>query len=82
MHPPPPPPPSSVEAASPDRYRQFMAILCGYIVEKQQEVQGEDLPFDLVFVSHVKLIYCTVYTCRNYAMHTYIAIHSYNYMYI
>ena len=39
------------EAASPERYRQFMAVLCGYIVEKQQEVQGEELPFDLVFVS-------------------------------
>ena len=41
----------TVEAAGPDQYREFMAILCGYIVEKQREVQGEELPFDLVFVS-------------------------------
>ena len=38
-------------AASPEHYKQFMAVLCGYIVEKQREVQGEELPFDLVFVS-------------------------------
>ncbi len=44
-------------AASPEHYRQFMAILCGYIVEKQREVQGEELPFDLVFVSYYTTIY-------------------------
>ena len=69
----------SVEAAGPDCYKQFMAVLCGYIVEKQQEVQGEDLPFDLVFVSYVyEKDFCTsirvllyVYASYEYIMLTY-----------
>ena len=48
-------------AASPERYKQFMAILCGYIVEKQREVQGEELPFDLVFVSHYSTSQMQIY---------------------
>ena len=46
-----PPPPFPVEAAGPEMYSEFMQVLCNYIVEKQRQVQGEELPFDLVFVS-------------------------------
>ena len=48
-------------AASPESYKQFMAILCGYIVEKQREVQGEELPFDLVFVSQYSTSQMQIY---------------------
>ena len=51
--------------ASPEHYKQFMGVLCGYIVEKQQEVQGEELPFDLVFVS-----------CHNHLCNTYMCMYS------
>ena len=51
-------------AASPECYKQFMAILCGYIVEKQREVQGEELPFDLVFVSHYSTSQMQIYMPR------------------
>ena len=37
--------------AHPQNYHQFMAVLCSYIVQKQREFQGEELPKALVYVS-------------------------------
>ena len=64
-------------AASPEHYKQFMAVLCGYIVEKQREVQGEELPFDLVFVStmHSLLKYACIYM---YMYMIYMHVHVHN----
>ena len=53
----------TVEAASPESYTEFMQILCNYIVEKQREVQGEELPFDLVFVSLPLECVCVCIQC-------------------
>ena len=41
----------TVRGAHPQHYHEFMTVLCGYIVEKQREWQGEEIPQELVYVS-------------------------------
>ena len=41
----------TVRSAHPQHYHEFMTVLCGYIVEKQREWQGEEIPQELVYVS-------------------------------
>ena len=40
-----------------DRYQEFMAVLCSYIVEKQKNWQREDIPYELVYVSNFSFIF-------------------------
>jgi len=40
-----------VEGAHPQSYQSFMTVLCNYIVERQRDIQGDDIPFSTVYVS-------------------------------
>ncbi len=41
----------AVIGGHPQNYQNFMAVLCNYIVERQRDVQGDDIPFSTVYVS-------------------------------
>ena len=40
----------AVEGAHPQNYQNFMAVLCNYIVERQRDIQGDEIPFSTVYV--------------------------------
>ena len=44
--------------AHPDKYKNFMTVLCSYIINKQRVWQQEELSYDMVYVRPVLYTVC------------------------